>query len=834
MGKRRDRRQVERMERAMEKEDTAALRRLEGRKKRHILRKTVLTLGVLLCAGLIAGYFVFDVGHWQQLDLQKILSAPQTSVLYDREGAYVARLQSSQVRYSVPLSSVPEDVQNAFLAAEDLRFYTHPGFDPVRIGGAIVANLKSQRFSEGASTITQQLVKLSHLSSQKTIGRKLEEIYLAVQLEARCTKAEILEMYLNYVYFGRGAYGIEAAAQTYFGVRASQLTLPQGACLAAIIKAPSQYAPHLHPEENRTRQQYILRTMAENGMIDEDALTRALSAELTVRELADGGAAYGWYADAAMEEARTVLNITADELITGGYHLFTALDTRQQDLIDGEFEKKSSFPSDASDGTPVQGAMASVDVATGAVRALVGGRSYQVQRGFNRATQLRRQPGSALKPLAVYAPAIEYCGYTTASVLNDTPQSFGKYTPRNSGYKYYGNVTVRRALTLSLNVAAVSLLNEIGVENGRRYLSACGIPLDDKDANLSLALGAMTYGVSPVQLAAAYAPFANGGYYRAPYLIERIEDASGNVLYAHADEGRRILSEQSAYLMTSLLQSVTSSGTGAKLSGAGTPVAGKTGTVNMTGGGNRDIWMAAYNSEIATAFWMGFDNPDSQHRLAGWVSGGDHTAALATRFFRSYYANRTKPAFRSADGMVWLKIDRKSIELAGQPMLASSLTPKDYTFSEVFNAANRPWTESNVWSAPRSPSAFYVTHNQKGNPVLVITAADSALYRIQRDCDGESIILNELGGTAGETLYYTDARASLGVVYTYRVIPINQELLNSGVLLEGKQAVQIAQARAPGAASRLWEDISGLLFGSDTARQDDASPSLSLFWQSSD
>jgi len=248
------------------------------------------------------------------------------------------------------------------------------------------------------------------------------------------------------------------------------------------------------------------------------------------------------------------------------------------------------------------------------------------------------------------------------------------------------------------------------------------------------------------------------------------------------------------------------------------------------------VIMAAYNSEIATSFWMGFDNPDNAHKLQGWVSGGDYTAALATKFFKSYYANQKKPVFLKADEIVWLKIDKKAIEWAGEPMLSTSLTPSAYSYSEVFTTSNRPTKKSNVWNAPRTPSSFYVTHNNSGNPVLVITAADAGLYRIQRDAIGECIILNELYGNAGQTLQYTDTRAQLGVEYTYRIIPINSELLDNGILLEGKQAVQVARAKSPATGNSLWEDITNLLFGRNKGESEEnqATDTLSLFWQSGD
>ena len=810
------RKRLKRMEKQMEKEQTRDLRRLEGKRKRHVLRKITLAFLLLLAGGLTAGWFVFDVPSWQRLDISKITAVQQTGALYDRHDQPFSALKGSQDRTVIALDTLPDHVKNAFIAAEDLRFYQHPGFDAVRILGAIGANLRARSFSEGASTITQQLIKLTHLSAEKTIARKLEEVWLAVQLERAYSKDQILEMYLNYVYFGRGAYGVEAAARAYFGLPAAELSPAQAASLAAIIKAPSAYAPHLSPQNNQTRRAYILTTMRDHDLLSEEACAEALQEEISVLPAQKAENAYGWYTDAVIEEAGKILDISGDALLGGGYHIYTNLDPDYQQIADAQYLVNKNFAAAAADGEKPQSAMACLDAGTGAVLCIEGGREYTVQRGLNRATQMQRQPGSALKPLAVYAPAIESHGATTATVLNDTPTTFsGGYAPRNSGNSYHGFVTVREALKWSMNVAAVAMLERIGVAAGRDYLQKVGIPLTDSDWGLSLALGSLTYGVSPVQLAAAYAAFANGGVYYAPYFIRSIEDAQGHVIYAHTRQGTRVLSQETAYLMNSLLQSVTASGTGAKLSGAGTPVAGKTGTVNMTGGGNRDIWMAAYNREISTAFWMGFDRPDSAHKLAGWVSGGDYTAALATAFFKAAYSGRDKPAFDTPSGIVWQTVDRASVEWLGEAMLATKLTPKSYQYSEVFAAKNKLSKQSTAWKAPSGPSAFYVTHNEKGNPVLCITPGESALMRVQRDSDGESLILTELNGAAGQTLYYADATAKLGVVYTYRVTPINYELLQNGVLLEGTQLVQIAQARAPSAGRTIWDTLRGMFGGED-------------------
>lgn len=803
--------------------------------KRHPVRATLWTVFSLAVIGFLGAYFVFDMPNWQQLDINKITAAAQTGRMYDSAGGLITTIKGAQNRVVIPLQEIPERTRQVFIAAEDLRFYRHKGIDVVRLFGAVVANLKEGGYAQGASTITMQLIRQSHLSTQKTIARKLEEMYLAIQLERQMSKDDILSMYLNYIYFGNGAYGIQAAAQTYFGVDAKELSLAQAASLAASIKAPSYYAPHASEANNRSRRRYILDTMLNEGMIDQATHDSAAREVIALAENPPEDLPYGWFVDAVLDEAESVLGLTSEQVLTGGFTIDTTLSREHQDVLDKQF-LTDVFPQKASDGTLVQGAAACVNTKTGEVLAVVGGRSYDVRRGFNRATRLRRQPGSSLKPLVVFAPAIDKYGYMTASVLKDEPTNFNGYKPRNSSYTYYGNVSIRTALTSSLNVSTVSLLNQIGVAAGKEYLQKVGVPLDARDDNLALALGAMTYGVSPVQLAAAYAPFGNGGTFNAPHFIRKVTDPTGRVIFQRRETGTRVLKAQSAYLMTSLLQSVTSSGTGAKLSGAGTPVAGKTGTVNMTGGGNRDIWMACYNSEISCAFWMGFDEPDAKHKLQGWVSGGDNTALMARNYFKALYQNRSKPQFSKPDGIISLEIDKQAIKWRGEPMLAVDLTPKAYRYSEVFAADNYPTKKSDVWTPPRSPNRFTVGHNDSGYPLLMIQPADTAVYRVQRDTQGESFILTELYGSAGETLYYTDTAAKPGVVYTYRVIPVHAELLNNGILLEGVQAVQVAQANLSGGRT-LWDNVKEFFGGGkkSAATEESAVESMtenqtSIFW----
>lgn len=766
------------------------------------------------------GYVYFDAAHWQTLDESRLSSLAQKGTILDKDGGFVTTLVGRENRTIVPLDSLPQHVLDAFLAAEDLRFYKHPGFDVTRIAGALVSNVRTGSFGQGASTITQQLVKLSHLSTQKTIARKLEEIWLALQMEQRFTKDEILDLYLNYIYFGQGAYGIQAAAEVTFGVDAAQLTTAQAAALAAAIKAPSTFSIQANPANNAERRAYILTTMREAGMLSHAEYEEAAAETLSPLTASAAQMTYGWFVDAVLDEAEDVLNVSAETILGGGYTISTTLDPQMQATLENQFAK-DVFPANAKDGTKVQSAAACVDTSTGAMRALVGGREYLTRRGLNRATQLRRQPGSSIKPLAVYAPAIESGKLTAASVILDEPTNFGGYTPRNAGNAYHGNVTVRSALKNSMNIPACKIMKDIGVQTSRQYLQSVGIELDERDCNLSLALGSMTYGASPVQMAAAYAPFANGGVFHAPYCIEQITDRSGQIVYQHEPDGRRVLSVQSAYLMTNLLRTVITSGTGTRLSSVGTPVAGKTGTVNMSGtSGNRDAWMAAYTPELSIAVWMGFDEPDASHKLSSSVSGGTNPASLARNFLKAWYANRKKPDFKNPGGFVNVTLDKKALEL-GKVMLAGDLTPASYKVSEIFVKGTQPTKTSDVWKAPPTAKSFYVTHTESGQPLLVIGASSAAVYRVQRDAVGESFILAELRASAGETLYYTDARAKPGVTYTYRVIPVNAELLDNGIVLEGVQSVAVAQAKQPSGGLSGW--LGSLMGGGQSDEEKPAS-----------
>lgn len=756
---------------------------ISRKNKGGILRalRWVLLLMVLAVLGfvLFMAAQLWDLDAWQDFDPANILGAQQSLILYDGENGEILRLHDKEDRVSIPLSDVPDLVQKAFISAEDARFYEHPGVDVIRIVGAAWADIKAGGYVQGASTISQQLIKLSHLTADKTISRKLEEAVLACQMETRYSKDEILEMYLNYVYFGGGYYGIEAAALGYFGVHAKDLSVAQGAMLAGILKSPSNYAPHLDFEASLARRDTVLSLMAEYGYLDDQGLADAKGETMVI--LHDGTASEegrNYYVDAALQDAMEILQIDSETLLSGGYRIYTAMDSAIQNQCEAIFQQDDLFPGDA------QGAIMVQEAGTGLIRAMVGGRgAYDTAMAFNRATDIRRQPGSVIKPVIAYAPALEGYGYTAATMLLDEPTTFAEYSPRNFGNKYYGWVTLREAVTRSLNVPAVKVLSDIGVSAGKAFAQSCGIPFDPQDTSLTLALGGFTYGVSPLQIAGAYAAFASQGIYNTPTCIQRITDSTGKELYVYEPENRRVMSEQNAYILTSMLQSAIQEGTGHRLKDLDIPLAGKTGTVGE-GEGNRDAWMACYSADYAAAVWIGYDT-SQDGALPQDATGGKYPALILEQLFQGLYQDRAPKEFSMPSGVNAYKLDKRTLEMFHEPVLATALTPSSAIQTEVFVEGTQPTAQSSYWVVPSPPGEFRVYLGGDGKPQIAFTGRESfAQYQLYRQKGTESPQLIKTWDGKGAVTYGDDS-ALPGCTYTYYILPVHQEMNVGGEQVKG-------------------------------------------------
>lgn len=751
-------------------------------------------IGIALLALLVLGVglliWQLDLPNWQALDLNRIRTTPESTVVYDANGQRVGALYADSARVRVTLDEVPDDVVQAFLSAEDQRFYSHHGFDLKRIFGALWHDLRTLSFQQGASTITQQLIKLTHLTSEKTISRKVQEIVLAWQLEKQMSKDEILEAYLNTVYFGNGAYGIGAASRAYFDKEVSELTLAEGALLAGVIKSPSKYAPHLHPENAIERRNIILNAMLEQQVISQAACQQALEEPLVLRAQVQSAATDGWYMDQVMLEAEELLSMDSEEILSSGLHIYTGLQPELQRAALELFENGANFPDPADDGTPVQAALITLDNATGEIAAIVGGRSYDVRRGLNRATQMQRQPGSAIKPISTYAAAIEEKGFLPSSMVEDVQREFsGKYLPGNVGDTYYGTVTLREALSRSLNVATVDLADLIGIQRVRNTLTKFGIPLSAADVNLSLALGSMTQGVSPARLCAAYCALANGGQAVEPHAIRRITDRNGRLLYEAAPGGSSAVQPQTAFLVTDMLKTAATTGSAKALSAVGIPVAGKTGTVGESGGGNRDIWTVAYTPEYATAVWMGFDEPGTGHAMPDYAGGSSYPAQLCAALLQKIRPELSGQDFSVPEGLVAVRIDGAALSEDKLVLLAADNTPEKYTQIEYFPEDRLPTNQSQLWNAPQTVDDLTLLSQQGDPPALAFTSRSSAAdYLVLRHSAQGTEVAAVLTADAGNVIVWSDAQADPNAAYTYSILPRHRLLYESGTVLTGLES----------------------------------------------
>lgn len=547
--------------------------------------------------------------------------------IYDRDGKSAGSLYSQKGTY-VKLSNISENVPNAVLSTEDRNFYHEHGFSVKGTARAMLLLVKNKilrrnYISGGGSTLTQQLVKNAFLTQQQTFSRKAKEIFISIEVENQYSKQSILTMYLNNAYFGHGVWGVQDAAKRYFDEDASQLTVPQAATLAGMLTAPGIYDPVEHPEATKQRRNLVLQLMVENHKLSQADADRYKKTDLVVTNGYHGNDSYRYpyYFDEVIAEAASKYHLSEKAIMNNGYKIYTNLDQGQQKAMQEVYDDDDNFPANATDGTMTQSASIAMNPKNGGVTAIVGGRGNHVFRGYNRATQMRRQPGSTIKPLVVYTPALKD-GYYYDSTLQDKKQSYGAnhYTPKNYSDTYSGSVPMYKALYNSLNAPAVWLLNKIGVDEGYKSAQKFGLPVTSSDKNLALGLGGMTHGVSPQQMVRAYSAFANNGKMTTPTYIVRIEDASGKTIKkAGNPQTKRVMSGRIARQMTSMMIDVFKLGTGKTAKPDGYTIAGKTGTtnsgVNGYGTGDRDKWVVGYTPDVVVATWEGYDSTNANHQL---------------------------------------------------------------------------------------------------------------------------------------------------------------------------------------------------------------------------
>lgn len=583
-------------------------------RRKHITQ--ILLLGFLVIILVTILWFAFMASQANVQSLKDGLN--QATVIYDKDGDLAGSVATNRTN-GVTFDQLPDHVPNAVVAIEDERFYEHNGFDVKGILRAFFSNLFSGRITGGGSTVTQQLTKNALLTQEQTYKRKVEELFLAVEIEKAYEKEEIMEMYLNQSYFGSGAWGIGNASRKYLSKDIQDVTISEAAMLAGLLQSPSALDPYKNYDRAINRRNLVLEKMQELGMITEAELEAAKKEKITLK---DGGGSqidrkYPYYMDAVLDEAINIYGLTQEEILTRGYVIHTQLDQNLQTSLEKVYANDSIFPRSTGEQQVQSGAVL-IDPKSGGIRALIGGRGDDyVFRGFNRATHLKAQPGSTMKPLAVYTPALEE-GYKFDSMLKDEKNSFGDYNPENFSKTYQGEVPMYEAVENSINLPAVWLLNEIGLKKGISSVNKFGITLQEEDKNLAIALGGMHRGISPQQLAEAYSTFPNGGNRNESHIITKILGPTGKVIGEHKQDTIKVTSKKVADEMTSMLLNVVESGTGQATKINGMQIAGKTGSTQLPYSdinGTKDQWFVGYTPTIVGAVWIGYDKTDRNHYL---------------------------------------------------------------------------------------------------------------------------------------------------------------------------------------------------------------------------
>ena len=544
-------------------------------------------------------------------NMDETLIPDAASQFYDINGNVIYTTLSEERRVPVSIDKIPKHVQQAFIAIEDNRFYEHSGIDYRGTARALVSTL-SGREVQGGSTITQQLAKNAFLTQERSIIRKIKEAFIAKELEHKYTKDEILTMYLNQIYFGQGAYGIESASLYYFGKHVQNLDIAEAATLAAIPKSPNYYNPFENPKESKKRQELVIDQMVKYGFISADSATKAKAKKMVYSTShKQQNNPRGYFFD--MISQKVIAEVGADALYKGGLKIYTTLDMDMQLAAEKAMRHLPNYYTDSKKLTQPQMALAAVDPKTGYVKAMIGGRG---QDKFNRATLAVRQPGSAFKPF-VYLTAMQN-GFTPASIIEDKEEEFAKgWKPQNSDMQWHGKVSLRTALKRSINVPTIKLAREVGVDKIVANVERMGITtLVDSgaysDVNLAMALGGLSKGVNPLEMASAYGVLATNGLYNKPIALLKIVDRDGKVLYQAKPQSKRVVDAASAYLTTNMLEDVLVSGTGGGM-GIGRPAAGKTGTTDTY----IDAWFVGYTPDLSTAVWVGDDNNKPMQRMYG-------------------------------------------------------------------------------------------------------------------------------------------------------------------------------------------------------------------------
>ncbi|MBU8916211.1 PBP1A family penicillin-binding protein [Neobacillus sp. 114] len=693
-------------------------------KKGGMAKKIFLSLIVLCFVGLLAGVgtFAYLVKDTPKLD-PKLLKDPIPSKILDKDGELISEAGSVNREY-VTYKDIPKQVENAILATEDYRFYKHHGIDPIRLGGAVLANFRDGFGSEGGSTITQQVVKNAFLSRDKTLKRKVQEAWLSYQLEQKYTKHQIFEMYVNKVYISENSWGIATAAKIYYGKTLDQLTLAEAAQLAGMPQSPNNYNPFNHPDLAEKRRNIVLSLMYQHGFISKAQMEEAKKVAVKDTVLKEeqrkiNDKPYDAFVDAVIDEVKEKTDF---DIFSDGLTIYTTLDKNAQDYVNELLNSKDVIP---YPDDQFQAGVALLDTKTGEIRAIGGGRNQQVQRGYNYAIDIQRQPGSTIKPVLDYGPAIEYLNWGTYQMIEDKPITYssGKKFGNWDG-QYKGPMTMRTALQLSRNTPAVQAIQQVGLDNAMKFALNLGIPLKEISESYAIGgFGGKTVGVSPLEMAGAYAAFGNKGIYNKPHAVTKIKLRDGTIIDT-APEPKVVMKDSTAFMVTDMLKSVlVSPGTGTNAKVPGLPMAGKTGTTNyseeqrnawnISKSAVPDSWFTGYTTNYTASIWTGYGDYKTPVEAKG------NNQRIAQLIFKNLLAHVSKGT-QTADFTMPNSVEKVRIEKGSMPaVLASEFTPDSEVLTEYAVKGHAPKTVSEKYNKLDAPSGLAAKYDQDTQKIAV-------------------------------------------------------------------------------------------------------------------
>ena len=696
---------------------------------------------------------LFDSFTDVKFDKDKLTYTSSSVLITDNNGKKV----NENVKKNINFEDIPNHTINAFISIEDKDFYNHHGINYKRIVKAGLKNIKNLKFSEGASTITQQLIKNTHLTSEKTIKRKFNEIVLAKNVEKQLDKNQIMTAYLNAIYFGNGTFGINEASQRYFSKDACNLNLQESATLAGIIKSPKLYSPITNKDNCLKRRNLVLKEMKDDNKISEEEYNLAKDSPLELN-LNKNFLGYNDYYNAVIDEACHILKLNEKDLVIKKYKINTYLDPKLQNLAIEQINNLQEYTK-----CPCDGAILSIDNSNGGIKAYFGKSDYNL-------LNINLQPGSTIKPIIAYAPAIEYGLISPCTPILDEKISINNYTPHNYKNKYHGYISCKTALANSYNVPSVKILDYVGVQKAKSFAKKLNLELDENDNGLSIALGGLTKGVKLIDLTNCYCAFANNGRLCKAKFIKSIEDSSGNIIYKNIDIPKQVMKDSTAYLITDMLRESVKNGTCKKLNLSNLTIAGKTGTVgNSSNHLNTDAWSISYTKSQTLCVYIKNAKKDvnnsANNYLPSDITGSNAPSCIAQEIYKNSDLKNEK--FDRPNSVLEVELNDIEYTKKHKILKANAKTPDRYKRKELFAISNLPKENSNMFE---ELPILTINCKKTNDKIEICFDAEKYLeYEIYCCSDDNTRLLKAIKNTQGKFVTY-DNQIKSGNFYEYYVI----------------------------------------------------------------